>query len=157
EALALSALQSDAPEAHLLFSLPRQPVGTVRGWSAGGHRRRIASSWGTQGVGDTANQHTHSSSYRERLIEHLFLGELLKVSWLLDSCSLEVSKPEVDNSGYDAIAEARGHVRHIQMKASVEGSKTATHNVHLKLASKPSGCVVWIYFNPDTMQLGPYL
>ena len=102
-------------------------------------------------------QHTHFSSYREKLIEHLFLGELLKLSWLKYKCSLEIARPEVDNSGYDAIAEANGIVRHIQIKTSVFGGKTANQNVHLKLTSKPSACVLWIYFNEETMELGPYL
>ncbi|OYU41955.1 MAG: hypothetical protein CFE44_26805, partial [Burkholderiales bacterium PBB4] len=103
------------------------------------------------------SQHTNSSSYRERLIEHLFLGELLKISWLEDACSLEIAKPEVDISGYDVIAEARGVLRHIQMKTSVVGGSTANQNVHVKLADKPSGCVIWIYFEPQSLQLGPYL
>ena len=102
-------------------------------------------------------QHTHFSSYREKLIEHLFLGELLKLSWRKYGCSLEVARPEVDNSGYDAIAEANGIVRHLQIKASIVGGKTASQKVHLKLAAKPSACVLWIYFNEETMELGPYL
>jgi hypothetical protein len=102
-------------------------------------------------------QHTHFSSYREKLIEHLFLGELLKLSWRKYGCSLELARPEVDNSGYDAIAEANGIVRHIQVKTSIVGGKTASQKVHLKLATKPSACVLWIYFNEETMELGPYL
>ena len=85
------------------------------------------------------------------------MGELLKLSWLKYKCSLEIARPEVDNSGYDAIAEANGIVRHIQIKTSVFGGKTANQNVHLKLTSKPSACVLWIYFNEETMELGPYL
>ena len=102
-------------------------------------------------------QHTEHSSYREKLIEHLFVGELLKLSWLHHGCSIEIAKPEVDNSGYDIIAEAKGLVRHIQIKTSIIGGKTASQKVHTKLAEKPSGCVVWIYFNEGTMELGPFL
>jgi len=47
------------------------------------------------------DHHFLNSSYREKLIEHLFVGELLKLSWANKGLSLEVSKPEVDNSGYD--------------------------------------------------------
>ena len=63
----------------------------------------------------------------------------------------------MDNSGYDAIAEANGIVRHIQLKASTVGGKTARQKVHVKLSAKASGCVVWIYFDEDTLQLGPFL
>jgi len=92
-------------------------------------------------------QHSENSSYRENLIEHLFVTELLKMSWLHHRCSLEVAKPEVDNSGYDLIAETMGLVRHIQLKTSIVGGTTASQKIHTKLAEKPSGCVVWIYFD----------
>ena len=71
--------------------------------------------------------HTENSSFREKLIEHLFIGELLKLSWKSSNCTLEVASPEVDNAGYDVIAEDNGIVRHIQLKASYIGGKTATH------------------------------
>ena len=102
-------------------------------------------------------QHTHHSSYREKLIEHLFVAELLKLSWLHHGCSLEVAKPEVDNSGYDLIAETTGVVRHIQLKTSVLGGKTNSQKIHTKLAEKPSGCVVWVCFNETNLELGPFL
>jgi len=103
------------------------------------------------------SQHTENSSYREKFIEHLFVGELLKFSWQHHGCSLEVAKPEVDNSGYDLIAEVKGLVRHIQLKTSISGVKTASQKIHTKLAEKPSGCAVWIYFDQDTLDLGPFL
>jgi hypothetical protein len=101
--------------------------------------------------------HTEHSSFREKLIEHLFIGELLKLSWKEFGCTLEVASPEVDNAGYDLIAEDNGVVRHIQLKASYVGGKTASQKVHTRLSEKPSGCVIWIYFNEDTLELGPFL
>lgn len=102
-------------------------------------------------------KHSEHSSYREKLVEHLFVGELLKLSWQSGDCALEIASPEVDNSGYDLIAEQNGIVRHIQLKASYVGGKTARQKVHTKLAVKPSGCVVWVYFNESTLELGPFL
>ena len=29
--------------------------------------------------------------------------------------------------------------------------------INIALERKPSGCVVWVYFNPETLQLGPFL
>lgn len=84
-------------------------------------------------------------------------GELLKISWQHHGCSLQIAKPEVDNSGYDLIAEVKGLVRHIQLKTSIIGGKTASQKIHTKLAEKPSGCAVWIYFDQDTLDLGPFL
>lgn len=101
--------------------------------------------------------HSIHSSYRERLIEHLFVGELLKHSWLFRDCRLEVTKPEVDNSGYDLIIEENGVVRHLQLKASSRLAKTAKQNVHTALGTKRSGAVVWIQFDALTLELGPFL
>ncbi|MDI3812011.1 hypothetical protein QK414_29225 [Pseudomonas aeruginosa] len=103
------------------------------------------------------SKHTEHSSYREKLVEHLFVSELLKESWRLDRCDLEVAKPEVDNAGYDLILEAHGVIRHVQLKASFIGSSTSKQNLHVRLGNKPSGCVVWIYFDEQTLALGPFL
>jgi len=102
-------------------------------------------------------EHSLNSSFREKLIEHLFIGELLKLSWLNNEYSLEVSKPEVDNSGYDLIIEAKGILRHIQLKSVFVGAKTSRQNIHVSLAEKQSGCVVWVYFNKNNLGLGPFL
>lgn len=103
------------------------------------------------------SRHTEYSTYREKLIEHLFVAELLKSAWTDGSCHIEVAKPEVDNSGYDLIVEANQIIRHVQLKASYIGSKTSRQKVHVKLGEKPSGCVVWIYFDEGTLDLGPFL
>lgn len=102
-------------------------------------------------------QHYRFSSYREKLIEHLFVGELLKASWLRGECSLEIAKPEVDSRGYDVIIERRGVVRHIQLKTSHREAAASGQKVHLGLAEKPSGCIVWIQFDEKTLSLGPFL
>ena len=46
-----------------------------------------------------ASKHSIHSSYREKLLEHLFVAELLKRSWRDGSCSMEIAKPEVDSKG----------------------------------------------------------
>ena len=102
------------------------------------------------------DKHSEHSSFRENLIEHLFIGELLKLSWKNGNCELEVSKPEVDNSGYDVIIESNKIVRHVQLKASYIGSSTNKQKVNVKLANKPSGCVVWICFDKNTLELGQF-
>jgi len=103
------------------------------------------------------DKHFLKSSFREKLIEHLFIGELLKLSWLEGGCSLEIAKPEVDNQGYDLICEGNGVIRHIQLKAAHLGARAARQKVHIALSTKPSGCVVWVYFDEETLELGPFL
>lgn len=100
--------------------------------------------------------HSENSTFREKLIEHLFIGELLKHAWKSGN-AIEVSKPEVDNSGYDIVLESNQFLRHVQLKSSYIGGRTSTQKIHLSLAAKPSGCVVWIYFHQQTLDLGPFL
>ena len=64
-------------------------------------------------------------------------------------------KPQVDDAGYDLLLESNGIARHLQLKASFHGSRTARQNIRLELAKKPSGCVVWILFDTKTLGLGP--
>jgi hypothetical protein len=87
----------------------------------------------------------------------LLIGELLKYSWLNHDASLEVSQPAIDRAGHDIVLEANGITRHVQLKASSTIAKTGRQNVHLGLAEKPSGCVVWVRFHPESMELGPFL
>lgn len=99
----------------------------------------------------------HQSVYREKLLEHLLLGELLKLSWKRGLADLEISLPAIDRSGYDVLLEAQGIPRHIQLKSSARRATTAVQKIHLDLSRKPSGCVVWTLFDPDTLELGPFL
>jgi hypothetical protein len=101
--------------------------------------------------------HYIHSSLRERLIEHLFIGEVLKYAWQQGMQEVEVSKPEVDNGGYDVVFEYGGIIRHVQLKSTYIGSKNTRQKVNIALAQKPSGCVVWVFFNQETLALGPFL
>ena len=87
--------------------------------------------------------HTHHSSYREALLEHLFVGELQRVLWTREKEPLliEVMKPQVDSAGYDLVLESKHITRHVQLKSSYSGAKTASQKIHLKLGDKPGGCV----------------
>jgi len=64
-----------------------------------------------------------------------------------------VLKPQVDSAGYDLVLEANGIARHVQLKSSFDGSKTARVNVHTALQHKPNGCVIWIRFDAETLAL----
>jgi len=102
------------------------------------------------------SHHSEHSSFREKLIEHLFVGELLKLSWQNKTFALEVARPEVDRAGYDLLLEEHGIVRHVQLKATFAGSTVQKQKIHTQLARKHSGCAVVIEFN-DALELGPYL
>ncbi len=101
--------------------------------------------------------HFERSSSRERLLEHLFVGDLLRWLWQHGVHDVEVLRPEVDAGGYDLVIECNGVLRHVQLKASTRKGKAATQNINTRLADKPSGCIVWMKFDPETMELGPFL
>lgn len=100
--------------------------------------------------------HSRQSSFREAVVEHLFVGELLRVLWLRGPVHAEVLRPQVDDAGYDLVVEANSVARHIQLKASFRGATTARQKVNQRLAGKPSGCVVWVEFDDQDMSLGPF-
>jgi hypothetical protein len=101
--------------------------------------------------------HYAESSARENLIEHVFLGELLRGLWRKNVRDLEVLRPEVDSGGYDLALEFRGVTRHMQLKSSYRGAQRSEVTAHVKLMDRPSACILWIFFDPDTLSLGPFL
>jgi len=101
--------------------------------------------------------HYVESSAREKLIEHVFLSELLRGLWRKDVRDLEVLRPEVDSGGYDLALEFRGLTRHVQLKSSYRGARRAEVTASVRLLERPSACILWIFFDPDTLSLGPYL
>lgn len=100
--------------------------------------------------------HTTQSSYREAVLENLFVGELLRTLWLR-GVHAEVLRPSVDDAGYDVVVDANGVLRHIQLKSSFSTAKTARQNVHSHLGRKPSGCVVWLRFEESTLRFKEFL
>lgn len=91
---------------------------------------------------------THHSIIREKLIEHLFIADILKHAWLTKGYdSYEISRPEVDFGGYDLIIEKSNKIRHIQLKTRVQGATTGSYNIAVALTKKPLGCVIVIEFD----------
>jgi hypothetical protein len=103
------------------------------------------------------NSHSLQSSLREKLLEHVFVGELLQCLWRARRRHVEVLRAETDASGYDLVLECDDVLRHVQFKSSHSDASTREVAVHVNLAKKPSGCVIWIIFDADTLKLGPFL
>lgn len=47
--------------------------------------------------------------------------------------------------------------RHIQLKSRRKDGKPREVELNVCLARKPSGCVIWISYNPESLELGPFL
>ena len=94
---------------------------------------------------DIEVDHAKNSMPRERIVEHLFIGEVLRQCWKNGLTDIEVLRSESDSFGYDLVMERGGIVRHIQLKTALIDGKAAGVKVGLKLMSKPGGCVIWIF------------
>lgn len=88
------------------------------------------------------------SSFRERMLEHVFLSELLQEAWRRGQ-PLDVLRSEVDNAGYDLVLEWSEVRRPIQLKSSRSDAKTDRVGVNAKLGAKPGGCVIWLSYAYD--------
>ena len=86
---------------------------------------------------------THSTFY-EKLIEHLFISEVLQEMQFGFGQWPEVLKAEIDASGYDIVIECNNIIRHIQLKTSITGALKASVNLNTALSQKPNGCAIWI-------------
>ena len=102
--------------------------------------------------------HAHflQSTLRERIVEHVFIGDALRRLWQRRVTNVEVLRSEFDAGGYDLVMSHRKIVRHIQFKTAVVGSKGSAIKANLKLSEKPSGCVLCILVTTE-LELQSYL
>ena len=99
---------------------------------------------------------THRSSVLEKVLEYRFLAALTTELLKRGIDDFAVLRSDVDCDGSDLVIEAGGIIRHIQLKGIVRGGTRANVTVNTKLAAKPSGCVVWMIYDPDSLELGPF-
>jgi hypothetical protein len=94
---------------------------------------------------------TYNSSLREKVLEYRFLAELT-TELLRRGLDFEVLRSDVDLTGYDLVVEVEGLTRHIQLKAGKNDGVRADVTLNVKLAAKPSGCVLWLLYDPATLE-----
>lgn len=99
------------------------------------------------------DRHFVHSTLRERIVEHVFVGDVLRTLWKRGVTDVEILRPEFDAHGYDVVMSRGPVVRHVQLKTQAAGKVS----VGRALAEKPSGCVVWIGLNKETLELGPFM
>ncbi len=91
-------------------------------------------------------RHFRQSTQREKVVEHLFVGELLRLFWT-QNADVQVLRSEVDAAGYDIVLTKGRVTRHVQIKAST--GKRKDFPINVSLASQPSGCIVWLVVNEE--------
>jgi hypothetical protein len=99
-------------------------------------------------ITELASPHYVHSTLRERIVEHVFVGEALRKLWHRGVTDVEVLRSEFDAGGYDVVMALGKVVRHIQFKTITLGGRATSVNVSLRLMDKPSGCVIWIVITP---------
>ena len=92
---------------------------------------------------------SHLSSAREKVLEYRFLADL-SVELYRRGLVFDVLRSDVDAWGHDLVIEANGIVRHIQLKATYLGGKSTRVTSNMRLATRPSGCLVWMIYDPHT-------
>jgi hypothetical protein len=107
-----------------------------------------------KGLKEMDDRNSTHSMLRERIVEHMFVAEALRVLWRHDALDVEVLRSEFDAHGYDLVM-ARGQiVRHIQLKTGAT-QVPGDVSVSLTLADKPSACVIWIRVTA-ALDMGPF-
>ena len=48
-------------------------------------------------------------------------------------------------------------IRHVQLKSSHRDARRVAITASVNLVDRPSACILWIYFDADTLLLGPFL
>jgi hypothetical protein len=99
-------------------------------------------------VSGTDPAHSLYSRLRERIVEHVFIGEALRALWRRGVFDVEVLRGETDAHEYDLVMVRGAIVRHIQFKTGVR-SKPGRVKIASALTDKQSGCVIWIQVNND--------
>jgi len=59
-----------------------------------------------------------NSDYYEKLVEHLFIADILTAALLIYKVQIEIHRAEIDIFGYDLVLECNGIIIHIQLKSS---------------------------------------
>lgn len=84
---------------------------------------------------------------RENVFEHIVLGQL-GAELLARGVDYDELHTRVDRNGFDVVLEAGGIVRHTQFKVIIAGGARAAVTINTRLAARPSGCVVWLTYEP---------
>jgi hypothetical protein len=52
---------------------------------------------------ETEDRHFTHSTLRERIVEHVCVGDVLRTLWRLGVTDVEILRPEFDAHGYDVV------------------------------------------------------
>lgn len=96
------------------------------------------------------DKHFLHSSLREEYVEYIFLSKLCSYGWSQDRF-VEVARAHTSAHGYDLILSCENVTRHVLLKSSLVDATTNHKSVNLALTKKPSGCVIWLKIDPNSL------
>ena len=73
------------------------------------------------------------SSRRDKLVVHVFIGDVLRNLRRVGVHNVEILRAKTDAAGYDIVIEAGGVSRHIQQKPSAQNATTKKQKVNVAL------------------------
>ena len=91
----------------------------------------------------------------EKALEYRFLADVT-AELLLRGVDYDILRGEVDEHGHDIVIEVEGCTRDIQLKAMVKGGRRRRFSLNVKLAGKPSSCVVLTTYDPASFLADSY-
>jgi len=89
----------------------------------------------------TNEVHSLYSSRREKILENLFIGEVLRELWRRGVYEADILQSDIDASGYDVVLDFEGGTRHIQLKVKKKNGRWAI-GANGKIGDRADGCVV---------------
>ena len=100
------------------------------------------------------NPHSHYSSRREKLLENLFSGEVLRELWCRGIYEVDLLHSDIDASGYDVVLELPNGVRHIQLKALTKRKQIIANG---KIVDRQSGCIIVMIVSEEDLSFTEFL
>jgi len=99
---------------------------------------------------------THHSTYIENLFTHRLLYDLARFLAVRSTpLLLTTLRSEIDDSGIDVVLKLASVTRFVQLKT--KSNKTnGIYAVKRTLGGTPGGCVIWIHYNPLTLEPSSY-
>jgi hypothetical protein len=97
--------------------------------------------------------HYQKSTLREKIVEHVFVGDALRSLWRDRIVDVEILRSEFDAFGYDLVVERGNITRHVQLKSGL--GEPNRIGVAKALWQKKSGCVVYVRIS-EGLDLGPF-
>lgn len=92
----------------------------------------------------------------EKLLKIRFVSDLSRALWLTGCRDFDVLRSNVDDNGFDLMIEAKNVIRHIQFIFTANGDETLDAKVDYRLSTKASGCIIWVEYDPDTLNITTY-